>query len=353
MVQQGSSVLGGPGKVLVAVPVSSGSTRATVVVVTSLDQYNNSVSVVQRLLEIGMPLFLILVGVICWMIVGRALRPIERMRREVAEVATTQRAHRIPEPATNDEVGRLARTLNSMLDRIEASSRRERRFVSDASHELRSPLANIRTEIEVALHHPTPGRLAGRGQGRAGPERAYGPARRGAAVAGPFGRGGTDAGGRAGRPGRRWWRRPLPPGPVGSPMSWWMRSPPRSQCRTVYLERMVSNLVGNARRFARSQVSVSVRPEGPMGVLTVQDDGPGVPESERTRIFERFVRLDEARDRGEGGFGVGAGDRRRPLSILRRDDRGGRRRAGRGVYPSLPRRRALASPEPIKEPAAV
>lgn len=123
MVQQGSSVLGGPGKVLVAVPVSSGSTRATVVVVTSLDQYNNSVSVVQRLLEIGMPLFLILVGVICWMIVGRALRPIERMRREVAEVATTQRAHRIPEPATNDEVGRLARTLNSMLDRIEASSR--------------------------------------------------------------------------------------------------------------------------------------------------------------------------------------------------------------------------------------
>ena len=137
------------------------------------------------------------------MIVGRALRPIERMRREVAEVATTQRAHRIPEPATNHEVGRLARTLNSMLDRIEASSRDG----SGASSRTRPRRASV-----PPCQHPyrdrgrppppEPGRLAGRGPGRAGPERAHGPARRGASVAGPFARRRADAGGRAGRPGR-------------------------------------------------------------------------------------------------------------------------------------------------------
>ncbi len=352
MVQQGSSVLGGPGKVLVAVPVSSGSTRATVVVVTSLDQYNNSVSVVQRLLEIGMPLFLILVGVICWMIVGRALRPIERMRREVAEVATTQRAHRIPEPATNDEVGRLARTLNSMLDRIEASSRRERRFVSDASHELRSPLANIRTEIEVALHHPRRADwpdvardvlaqnermgqlveelllLARSHDGGLMP--AADPADLAEVVettvapwSGRFPEIVVDA----------------VPAPVAVP--------------SVYLERMVSNLVGNARRFARSQVSVIVRPEGSMGVLTVQDDGPGVPEAERTRIFERFVRLDEARDRGEGGFGLGLAI----VADLCRSYGGtitvGDAGPGAVFTLSLPLSRGAVTPQPIKQPASV
>src|SRR5579875_2340676 len=79
------------------------------------------------------------------------------MRREVAELAPARsgpHSHRVAEPANDDEVGRLARTLNSMLDRIQAASERERRFVSDASHELRSPIANIRTELEVALHRP-------------------------------------------------------------------------------------------------------------------------------------------------------------------------------------------------------
>jgi signal transduction histidine kinase len=304
VIQQDSNVLGGPGKVMVAVPVSSGGTHATVVVVTSLDQYNNSVSLVQRLLEIGMPLFLVVVGVICWMIVGRALRPIERMRREVAEVATTRKAHRIAEPATDDEVGRLARTLNSMLDRIEASSTRERRFVSDASHELRSPLANIRTELEVALHHPNRADwhqvanevltqnermgqlveqlllLARSDEGSLLP------------AAEP-----TDLADVAEETVAQW-QGDFPevvadadPAPVAVP--------------PVYLERMVANLVANAHRFARSRVDVGVYQEDAMGVLTVADDGPGVPERDRERIFERFVRLDEARHRADGGFGLG------------------------------------------------
>jgi signal transduction histidine kinase len=73
----------------------------------------------------------------------------------------------------------------------------------------------------------------------------------------------------------------------------------------VYVERMVANLVDNARRFAESRVSVTVASEDGFAELRVADDGPGVPEADRQRIFERFVRLDEARDRGEGGFGLG------------------------------------------------
>ena len=95
-----------------------------------------------------------MVGFICWIMVGRALRRIEALRLEVADVALRPGEHRVAEPHTDDEVGRLARTLNSMLDHLEASSARERRFVADASHELRSPIANIRTAVEVALHRP-------------------------------------------------------------------------------------------------------------------------------------------------------------------------------------------------------
>jgi signal transduction histidine kinase len=306
-VQQNSYVFSGQAQDVhvVAVPVTTGSrVRATVVVVTSLDQYDSSLADVRKILEIGMPILLAVVGIICWAIVGRALRPIEALRREVTEIATSPGTLRIADPGTGDEVGRLARTLNSMLDRIEAASARERRFVSDASHELRSPIANIRTEIEVALHHPEfadwpsvaqdvltendrMGRLvqellllARADEGSLLPSR-------GATDLGEAAEGAnTDA---------------AADGPqifvstVVAPVA----VPP------IYLERIVANLVGNAKRFATSRIDVTVTREGPYAVLRVSDDGPGIPPAERDRIFERFVRLDEARDRGDGGFGLG------------------------------------------------
>jgi signal transduction histidine kinase len=289
---------------LVHVPVVTDGIKADIVVVTSLDQYDKSVAFIDKLLDIGLPLLLLVVAFICWTMVGRALRPIELMRREVDEVATIRGGYRLPEPATDDEVGRLARTLNSMLDRIESASLRERRFVSDASHELRSPIANIRTEIEVALHHPDradwPGvatdvlgqnqRMTSLVEGllllARSDEGSLLPASGStdmAAVAATVTSGFED----------RWPSVELRAMPVA------VAVPP------VYLERMIYNLVDNARRFATSQVVVDVKVSGSQAVLEVRDDGPGVPESERSRIFERFVRLDEARDRIEGGFGLG------------------------------------------------
>lgn len=292
----------------VAVPVETGGIKGTVVVVVSLEQYDRSVAYLQRLLVDGAPVLLVVVGIICWLVVGRALRPIELMRREVAEVADMSRGYRIAEPESSDEVGKLARTLNSMLDRIHFLSERERRFVSDASHELRSPIANIRTELEVALHHP-----ASSDWSQVARDVLDQNQRMEDLVSGLLLLARSDEGN-------------LPPAPVPVDVGEVVRevatrtlasSGPdpfvavtelalvRVRVPAVYLERMVSNLVDNARRFATSGVAVTVVLDGEWAVVKVRDDGPGVPEADRQRIFERFVRLDQARNRGEGGFGLG------------------------------------------------
>ncbi|HET6966529.1 MAG TPA: HAMP domain-containing sensor histidine kinase [Acidimicrobiales bacterium] len=296
---------------VVSVPVETGGVKGNVVVVASMQQFDHTVADVQSLLEVGSPMLLAVVGIICWVIVGRALRPIEMMRREVSEVATVPggRHHRVAEPSNDDEVARLARTLNSMLDRMEASTERERRFVSDASHELRSPIANIRTELEVALHHPGSadwGQVAG--DVLAQNDRME------QLVAGLLLLARSDEGSliEATEPTdlasvAEAVAADVPPGPPLVRVVVEERAAVRVPA--VYAERMVANLVDNARRFAATSVTVtvsrSVDDGGASAVLTVADDGPGVPEADRQRIFERFVRLDEARDRGEGGFGLG------------------------------------------------
>jgi signal transduction histidine kinase len=318
---------------VVAVPVQTGTAgqaayvgragpAAYVVVVLSMQQFDHTVGDVLRLLEIGLPVLLLLVGLICWLIVGRALRPIELMRLEVDGVAAGDRrggagkggrsggaSYRVAEPAYDDEVGRLARTLNSMLDRIEASAVRERRFVSDASHELRTPIANIRTGLEVALAHPeATDWLMVAGEALDQNERME------ELVAGLLLLARSDEGSlvEAAEPTdlaavaarvvddleRETRRGHHPPVELRA-------EPARMRVPSMYAERMVANLVDNARRFAVSRLSVDVCTAGTDVVLTVTDDGPGVPPEDRERIFERFVRLDEARDRGEGGFGLG------------------------------------------------
>jgi signal transduction histidine kinase len=294
---------------VVEVPVSFGSTHDNVVVVTSLDQYDSSMNYVQRLLEIGLPALLLVVGAICWMIAGRALRPIEALRKEVADVAAVSGAHRVAEPNTDDEVGRLARTLNSMLDRLEASTLRERRFLSDASHELRSPIANIRTEIEVALHHPDRTEWS-----QVASEVLAQDERMGQLVESLLMLARSDEGRLAS----------IDPNAEPTDLAAVAEQviaeasgrcdgvalvadtqPTAVQVPPVYLERVIGNLIDNACRYASSRVEVKVSSDAGSAVLTVSDDGPGVPVADRGRIFERFVRLDEARDRVHGGFGLG------------------------------------------------
>jgi signal transduction histidine kinase len=289
---------------VVAVPLKVAGSSSVVVVVTSLDQYDHLLRYVRQLLGVGTPILLAVVGLICWVIVGRALRPIEAMRREVTEIATIPGTHRVAEPATDDEVGRLARTLNSMLDRIEASAARERRFVSDASHELRSPIANIRTEIEVALHHPqradwrsvaTDVLAENDRMARLVEELLFLARSDEGSLQRPVGS--SDLAEVA--------VEVVSAASASQPPVLLRAEPTPVAMPEIYVERIVVNLVENARRFANSRVEVFVGHRSGFGVLEVRDDGPGVPVAERGRIFERFVRLDEARDREFGGFGLG------------------------------------------------
>ncbi|HUA95436.1 MAG TPA: histidine kinase dimerization/phospho-acceptor domain-containing protein, partial [Acidimicrobiales bacterium] len=138
----------------VATTVRTPRGPVTVYAATSVEPTENSTHVLALSLAVGLPLLVALVGVLEWVLAGRALRPVEAIRAEVADITGGDLHRRVPEPPIDDEIGRLAHTMNAMLGRLEASADRQRQFVSDASHELRSPLAALMAQVEVARAHP-------------------------------------------------------------------------------------------------------------------------------------------------------------------------------------------------------
>ena len=274
-----------------------------VVVGHNLDHVEESTQAVTGLLAVGVPLLLAFVGFVTWRVVGGALTPVESIRSEVQSIATRRLDRRVPVPQTGDEIARLATTMNAMLERLERGSAIQKRFVSDASHELRSPVATIRQHAEVALAHP---------ESTSVPELAEAVLAEDLRVQGlvedllVLTR--LDEG--AGIPASAIDLDDLVFDAV-SRRNGSMRvnvdgvSGARVRGDRRALERSVNNLVDNACRHARSEVSISLFEEGDEVVLRVDDDGAGVPPADRTRVFERFVRLDEARDRDSGGSGVG------------------------------------------------
>jgi signal transduction histidine kinase len=244
---------------------------------------------------------LLVVGGVTWLVTRRALRPVEGIRGEMAAVtASGDLSRRVPEPEARDEIARLARTTNQTLAALEASVERQRRFVADASHELRSPIASLRTQLEVALAHPELLDVRGAVEDTVRLQRL-------AADLLLLAR--LDAGERP-REGSRvemaalvreeLSQRAGERVPVHVDLCHVEVAGPRGQ-----LARVLGNLLDNAQRHAATEISLTLRSEGGRAVLAVADDGAGVPGAERERIFERFVRLDDARSRDDGGAGLG------------------------------------------------
>lgn len=245
---------------------------------------------------IGFPLLAALVAAMTWVLTGRALRPVAAIREEMAAItASEDLTRRVPEPATHDEIARLARTTNETLAALETSVERQRSFVADASHELRSPIASLRTQLEVAAAHPELLDLDGAVQDTVRLQHL-------AADLLLLAR--LDAGERPvdGRVDLAALAREEAAGRTGVTVDAETAEVAGSRGQ---LGRVLDNLLDNGRRHARETVSVTVRREGDWAVLGVADDGDGVAEADRERIFQRFVRLDDARSRDDGGAGLG------------------------------------------------
>jgi signal transduction histidine kinase len=280
----------------------------TIYVVASLDRVKETATAVRHLMRWGVPLLVALVGAIAWFVVGRALRPVEAMRAEVAEITAQDLGRRVPVPRARDEIGRLATTMNDMLDRLQLSAERERRFVADASHELQSPLASSLADLEVALAHPESTEWEATARAVvADNERMTRLVGDLLFLAQSDNNGASQA------------RRTLvdlddvvreevsrlrPPEGLVVDVS--AVSPAEVRGDADQLARVVRNLLENASRYARTTITVGVSTNGTGRTeLTVADDGPGVPADEQDRIFERFTRLDDSRSRATGGTGLG------------------------------------------------
>ena len=250
------------------------------------------------------------IATMVWIVVGRALHPVEAIRAEVAGIGGNDLDRRVPVPATRDEIGRLATTMNEMLDRLEAASDRQHRFVSDASHELRTPIAVIRHELEVALAADRRQRrdVAGDRQRRSRRGPSYATPRRRSAVHGTTGRTCDRLRGRSVRrwsTSTTWFSTRSVAVTVDNPIDVSAVSAGQVRGDHDQLSRVVRNLLDNALRHASARVAVSVRTADGAVIMAVDDDGPGVDTQHAERVFERFGRADDARGRDDGGSGLG------------------------------------------------
>ena len=274
------------------------------VVAMPVEDDDAALATVAVLLAFAVPAVTALVAAITWWVVGRALRPVSGIRTEVDEITADRLDRRVAVPQSGDEIAALATTMNRMLDRLDDAATAQRRFVSDASHELRSPLATIRQHAELARAHPETTSV-------------------------------DDLASVVHHEGLRMQElvdalllltrldenAPLQRAPIdlddlalaeaarlraaGTTVDATGVSAARVLGDERMLGRLVRNLVDNAARHANSTVRISVSQREGSSVLTVDDDGAGIPPADRERVFDRFVRLDEGRSRDAGGSGLG------------------------------------------------
>ena len=287
-------------------PVPTRDGWVTLVVAKNLDDVRESVRVLAWSLAVAVPVSTLLLALLVWWLTGRVLRPVEAIRAEVASISGTELHRRVPVPRSRDEIASLAYTMNQMLERVEQATEQQQRFVADASHELRGPLTRIRTALELATS-----------QGGAGDEETLhqsllcDTAELGQLVDDLLflarSQSGTleapaepvDLDDLVLEEARRLRERGIVRVVAGSV------SAARVLGDARQLTRAVRNLASNAERHATSTVTFELRETGETCELVVADDGAGIPPEHHEMVFQRFTRLDEARSRDAGGFGLG------------------------------------------------
>ena len=298
-----------------ALPGVPSDAQASVYVFITPGSAQAAVSTLDRTLYPGVPAAVLLVAAVAYLATRRALRPVEAIRARTAAVTAADPRERVRVPDTGDEIARLAATINTTLQRLDDAAQAQRRFVADAAHELRSPISSLLTTVEVAEAYPdradwpetvaTTAEQARRIQDLA--EDLLLLARMDATVPADgalrtvdlaeLARGATATAATA-RPG-------------ADPAERHVSVTCHTDAEVLVhgdrggLERVLRNLTDNARRHARGRVAVRVYATGDAAIIEVEDDGPGIPVADRERIFERFTRLDDARARESGGFGLG------------------------------------------------
>jgi len=276
-----------------------------IIVVGSLGDAGEALEAVTPLLVAGVPVWLALVGALTWIMTGRALRPVERIGAEAHNISVSALHRRVPVPESKDEIHRLAKTINEMLERLEASVRQQRQFISDSSHELKSPLATLKTILDVAERGNEPASSETLTDMRAEMDRLE------HLVEDLLYLAAVDEG----RPQRRPDDLDLVQVVAEEVASVNRRTgltidasalvPMRVRGDRHDLTLLVRNLLDNAVRFAATGVWIETIEQDGFAFLVISDDGPGIPPPDRKRVFERFVRLDEGRDRQSGGTGLG------------------------------------------------
>lgn len=291
-----SSTLGSTSLRVVALRATLHGVPVTIVAAAPLTDVTSTLDALRNMLLVVVPLVVLAAAAATWLAVSAALQPVERLRA-AADAVEVQNAIETPQlaiPPGGEELRRLGETLNHMLRRLHAAGDQQREFIADAAHELRSPLASLRTQLEVALTVPTSAdewpdiardalaeveRLSRLADDLLLLARLDSGAAHRMAPVDIAGLVGTDES-------------------AGTSALIVDGDEPA-------LRRMLDNLTANANRHARSRVDVSAQRVGDHVVITVDDDGPGIRPEDRDRAFERWVRLDAGRSRGQGGAGLG------------------------------------------------
>ncbi len=297
---------GEPGYRLLARRVQTDDGERIFYIAVTDEDVRDSTRILVRSLMVAVPFAALVLALLVWWLVGRTLRPVEAIRSEVADIDGSDLHRRVPEPGSGDEIYRLAHTMNAMLDRVEESSLRQRAFVADASHELRTPLTRIRSELEVDAARPEQADVDA--TQRSVLEETIALQR---LVDNLLYLARSDGGASPTR------RDPVDLDDVVFTEATRLRAATSVAVDTSgvaavqirgdadQLTRLVRNLTDNAVRHAAATVTITLAERDTAAVLTVSDDGPGIPTVDRERIFERFTRLDEARSATTGGAGLG------------------------------------------------